>query len=65
MTEDLGEEEEGLFIADLNFDELPKTSAMLDVHGHNHGMDLLWLGVDDREKKQVRGLVDGEKSVDV
>ena len=62
MTEDLGEEEEGLVIADLDFDELSKTKAMLDVHGHYSRPDLLWLGVDYREKKQVRAEVDGERA---
>ncbi|PLB53939.1 carbon-nitrogen hydrolase [Aspergillus steynii IBT 23096] len=54
MTQDLGEEEEGLVIADLDFSEILKVKAMLDVHGHYSRPDLLWLGVDYREKKQVR-----------
>lgn len=51
---DLGEEEEGLVIADLDMGELLKVRAMLDVHGHYSRPDLLWLGVDYREKKKVR-----------
>ncbi|KAI8242970.1 Arylacetonitrilase [Colletotrichum sp. SAR 10_99] len=54
LTEDLREEEEGLVIADINLDEIMKVKAMLDVHGHYSRPDLLWLGVDSREKKQVR-----------
>ncbi|CAG7923649.1 unnamed protein product [Penicillium olsonii] len=54
LTEDLGEEEEGLLIADLDLNEIPKVKTMLDVHGHYSRPDLLWLGVDYREKKQVR-----------
>ncbi|KAH0349156.1 carbon-nitrogen hydrolase, partial [Aureobasidium melanogenum] len=54
LTEDLGEEEEGLLIADCDPDEILKVKAMLDVHGHYSRPDLLWLGVDYREKKQVR-----------
>ena len=54
LAEDLGEEEEGLLIADLDFSEILKVKAMLYVHGHYSRPDLLWLGVDSREKKQVR-----------
>lgn len=60
MTEDLGEEEEGLLVADLDFNEILKVKAMLDVHGHYSRLDLLWLGVDLRENRQVRPEV-GEK----
>lgn len=45
MTEDLGEEEEGLLVADLDFNEILKVKAMLDVHGHYSRLDLLWLGL--------------------
>lgn len=54
ITEDLGEEEEGLVIADCDMSEIMKVKAMLDVHGHYSRPDLLWLGVDHREKEQVR-----------
>ncbi|KAF2136906.1 uncharacterized protein K452DRAFT_279341 [Aplosporella prunicola CBS 121167] len=54
LTEDLGEKEEGLVVADLDMDEIPKFKAVLDVHGHYSRPDLLWLGVDYREKAQVR-----------
>lgn len=54
LTQDLGEEEEGLLIADIDLDEILKVKTMLDVHGHYSRPDLLWLGVDYREKKQVR-----------
>ncbi|KAK7514306.1 carbon-nitrogen hydrolase [Phyllosticta citriasiana] len=54
LTEDLGEQEEGLVIADCNLSEIMTVKAMLDVHGHYSRPDLLWLGVDHREKQQVR-----------
>ncbi|RDW76524.1 carbon-nitrogen hydrolase family protein [Aspergillus mulundensis] len=54
LTQDLGEGEEGLVIADLDFEEIRKVKAMLDVHGHYSRPDLLWLGVDAREKGKVR-----------
>lgn len=54
LTADLGEEEEGLVVADCDMSEILKVKAMLDVHGHYSRPDLLWLGVDYREKEQVR-----------
>lgn len=54
LTEDFGEKEEGLLVADLDFNEILNVKAMLDVHGHYSRPDLLWLGVDAREKRQVR-----------
>lgn len=33
MTEDLGEEEEGLLVADLDFNEILKVKAMLTCTG--------------------------------
>ncbi|CAG7921855.1 unnamed protein product [Penicillium olsonii] len=54
LTEDLPEDQEGLVIADCDLDEILKVKTMLDVHGHYSRPDLLWLGVDYREKKQVR-----------
>ena len=54
LTVDLGEEEQGLVIADCDMSEILKVKAMLDVHGHYSRPDLLWLGVDYREKEQVR-----------
>ncbi|KAK7529449.1 carbon-nitrogen hydrolase [Phyllosticta citribraziliensis] len=54
LTEDLGEQEEGLVIADCNMSEIMNFKALLDVHGHYSRPDLLWLGVDSREKLQVR-----------
>ncbi|KAJ4108666.1 hypothetical protein NW768_012143, partial [Fusarium equiseti] len=63
ITTDLGEEEEGLLITDLDMDEIPKVKAMLDVHGHYSRPDLLWLGVDTREKQKVRPDTDSLKQV--
>lgn len=60
LTGDLGEEEEGLLVADLDFNKILKAKTMLDVHGHYSRPDLLWLGVDARKKRQARTEV-GEK----
>ncbi|KAM0228711.1 hypothetical protein ACHAP5_011873 [Fusarium lateritium] len=54
ITTDLGEEEEGLLIADLDMDEILKVKTMLDVHGHYSRSGLLWLVVDNREKQKLQ-----------
>ncbi|KAF3764066.1 carbon-nitrogen hydrolase [Cryphonectria parasitica EP155] len=50
----LKEDEEGLVIADLDLREIDRAKHYLDTHGHYSRPDLLWLGVDKREKKHVR-----------
>lgn len=47
-------DEEGLLIADLDLSEIDQAKHYLDTHGHYSRPDLLWLGVDKREKKHVR-----------
>jgi nitrilase len=50
---------EGTLYADLDFDEILRAKGFLDVCGHYSRPDLLWLGVDDREKKHLRSQEDG------
>ena len=60
LTEDLEQTEEGILYAELNFDEVLMSKSFVDVGGHYSRPDLLWLGVDDREKLPVRAQRDGE-----
>lgn len=50
----LKQDEEGLLIADLDLSKIDQAKHFLDIHGHYSRPDLLWLGVDKREKKHVR-----------
>lgn len=50
----VGEHEEGLVIADLDLSEITRAKHWLDTVGHYSRPDLLWLGVDRREKSHVR-----------
>lgn len=54
LSVDILETEEGIIYADLNLDDILKYKAFLDITGHYSRPDLLWLGVDDREKKHSR-----------
>lgn len=54
ISTDLPETEEGIIYATLDFDEILKSRAFLDVCGHYSRPDLLWLGVDKNVKKHVR-----------
>lgn len=54
LSKELGEEEEGLVYADLDLDLILLNKTLLDTYGHYSRPDLLWLGVDSREKKHVR-----------
>ena len=51
LTEPLLADEEGIIYADLDMDMILKTKCFVDCCGHYSRPDLLWLGVDDREKK--------------
>lgn len=53
-----GPEEEGLVIADCDTSEITRNKNLLDTYGHYSRPDLLWLGVDYREKKNVRPILD-------
>lgn len=50
----LGEAEEGLVIADCNMDLIKKAKHFLCTYRQYGRPDLLWLGVDIKEKKCVR-----------
>jgi nitrilase len=54
LSEDLAETEEGIIYADLDFDAILRAKSFLDCTGHYSRPDMLWLGVDDREKTHRR-----------
>ena len=54
LSEDLPQTEEGIIYADLEMDDILKAKGFLDTCGHYSRPDMLWLGVDDREKKHLR-----------
>ena len=72
FSEPIPADQEGIVYADLPMDLLITMRSFVDCVGHYSRPDLLWLGVDKREKKHVRseeGRVDvekedGEKKVD-
>lgn len=54
ISDDIPETEEGILYADLDYDAILKAKSFLDTSGHYSRPDLLWLGVDSREKKHLR-----------
>jgi predicted amidohydrolase len=54
LTEDIPETEEGIIYADLKMSDILHSKGFLDVCGHYSRPDLLWLGVDSRDKKPCR-----------
>jgi nitrilase len=54
LSEDLESTEEGIIYADLDLDAILDAKSFLDVAGHYSRPDLLWLGVDKREKLHMR-----------
>lgn len=54
ISEDVEGTQENILYADLNTDEILKSKSFLDVVGHYSRPDLLWLGVDNREKLHKR-----------
>ncbi|GCB25404.1 arylacetonitrilase [Aspergillus awamori] len=54
LTEPLPANEEGLVYADLDLDMILTCRHFVDACGHYSRPDLLWLGVDTREKTQHR-----------
>jgi hypothetical protein len=54
LTKPLPADQEGLIFADLPMDMLVGLRHFADAVGHYSRPELLWLGVDTREKKHVR-----------
>ncbi|GKZ28467.1 hypothetical protein AbraIFM66950_007135 [Aspergillus brasiliensis] len=54
LTEPLPANEEGIIYADLDMDAILSCRHFVDACGHYSRPDLLWLGVDTREKTQHR-----------
>lgn len=70
LTEPIPSDQEGIVYADLPMDFAVTIKHVVDVVGHYSRPDLLWLGVDGREKSCVRverteEKADSEKSYDV
>jgi len=53
LSEPLDETEQGIIYADLDRNEIIKCKTFADPVGHYSRPDLLWLGVDTKEKKKV------------
>ncbi|KAM0128898.1 hypothetical protein ACHAP3_008067 [Botrytis cinerea] len=58
LSTDIPEATEGIIYADLHLDDILKCKTFIDVGGHYSRPDMLWLGVDDREKKHSRNQED-------
>ncbi|CZT52717.1 related to aliphatic nitrilase [Rhynchosporium secalis] len=54
LSKDIPETDEGIVYADLDFDAILRAKSFLDTTGHYSRPDLLWIGVDDREKTNRR-----------
>ena len=54
LSEDIPEKEEGIIYADLDLDAILRAKSFLDTCGHYSRPDMLFLGVDDREKLHRR-----------
>lgn len=54
LSTDIPSTEEGILYATLDFDDILRSKAFLDVCGHYSRPDLLCLGVDSGEKAHVR-----------
>lgn len=58
LTKAIPADQEGFVYADLPMDMLVGLRHFADPVGHYSRPELLWLGVDKREKRHVRGEVD-------
>lgn len=54
LSQNLPGDVEGIIYADLDLQAILRSKGFLDVCGHYSRPDLLWLGVDDTEKKHRR-----------
>jgi nitrilase len=54
LSKDLEVTEEGIIYADLDMSEIVKCKTFADPIGHYSRPDLMWLGVDTREKQKVQ-----------
>jgi nitrilase len=54
LSEDIPEQEEGIIYANLDLDDILRAKSFVDTCGHYSRPDLLFLGVDDREKLHRR-----------
>lgn len=54
LSQDLGYTQEGIIYGDLTLDAILDCKAFVDTVGHYSRPDLLWLGVDKREKLHCR-----------
>ncbi|KAL3481071.1 carbon-nitrogen hydrolase [Aspergillus californicus] len=59
LTADIPDAEEGILYADLDFVEISRSKAFVDLCGHYSRPDLLWLGVASGTQKRVRVGEDG------
>ncbi|KAH7412164.1 cyanide hydratase/nitrilase-like protein [Phaeosphaeria sp. MPI-PUGE-AT-0046c] len=60
LTKPIPPDQEGFVYAELPMDMLLGIKHFFDPVGHYSRPDMLWLGVDTREKKHVRGHGDGD-----
>jgi nitrilase len=58
LSEDMPETEEGIIYANVNLDAILGAKSFLDIVGHYSRPDLLWLGVDKREKLHCKSQTD-------
>ena len=54
MSKVLAADEEGILYADLDFDDVLNSKQFLDTCGHYSRPDMLFLGVDNRQKEHLQ-----------
>lgn len=59
LTEPMPPTEQGLVYADLELDAALRSKCFVDACGHYSRPDLLWLGVDEREKSHKVAVTEG------